>query len=364
MEAGTTHLAVGAATDVKIGQGSRLLIRRGGGGGVRGGAEARPAFWAGGACRVRSPRFTAKARAHSAHEHVPESKYSNRYAIDVTPNNPQTPVRRPRRPNHEAGGYLAISHAQYLLATRHRAQTQAGEQKQNVAELCSQRRRSKGPLYVLSYNHKHGKRTKASRRRVASLSDKVVAFLLRDAVGAGGGGGGGVAARASEMACLSAPIVSPDLQRATNTQPDRERNCNENAPSCVITAAAALRNGLRARRRRSTFDFITSRFGSESPRNRSCSAATRLWTLLSGYKHPSNLAVEASSAVYLARIASRSGCFRADVVVATIEYAKTIPTVEKDFPYCGHYEATIAERRKSLARRGTYALAEPNGAPV
>ncbi|CAH2241284.1 jg3345 [Pararge aegeria aegeria] len=38
--------------------------------------------------------------------------------------------------------------------------------------------RSKGPLSVFSYNHKHRKRTKASR--VASLSDKVVAFLLLD----------------------------------------------------------------------------------------------------------------------------------------------------------------------------------------
>ncbi|CAG4910812.1 unnamed protein product [Colias eurytheme] len=40
------------------------------------------------------------------------------------------------------------------------------------------------------------------------------------------------------------PIVSPDLQRATNTQPDRERNCSENAPSCVINATALLKNGL------------------------------------------------------------------------------------------------------------------------
>lgn len=43
---------------------------------------------------------------------------------------------------------------------------------------------------------------------------------------------------------VARPIVSPDLQRATNTQPDRERNCSENAPSCVITESALLRNGL------------------------------------------------------------------------------------------------------------------------
>lgn len=71
-------------------------------------------------------------------------------------------------------------------------------------------------------------------RRVASLSDKVVAFLLRDALKSPECEGDG------EVTA----IVSPDLQRATNTEPDRERNCSENAPSCVITETARTRNSL------------------------------------------------------------------------------------------------------------------------
>lgn len=64
---------------------------------------------------------------------------------------------------------------------------------------------------------------------VPPLSDKVVAFLFLSDTS------DGRQTRVRKRRWLR-PIVSPDLQRATNTQPDRERNCSENAPSCVITA--------------------------------------------------------------------------------------------------------------------------------
>ncbi|CAK1545341.1 unnamed protein product [Leptosia nina] len=146
-----------------------------------------------------------------------------------------------------------------------------------VAELCSERRFQRAS-FVLRYNHKHRKRTKAGG--VASLSDKVVAFLL-------------LAAPTRENAACerdgrSAPIVSPDLQRATNTEPDRERNCSENAPSCVINANASVKKGplpqASASESRPNSYRGCGANRSRGRRGRLFARCERLWTLSSGYK--------------------------------------------------------------------------------
>lgn len=78
----------------------------------------------------------------------------------------------------------------------------------------------------------------SARRRVPTLSDKLVAFLLQRQTRST------TSDHELEREGDYGAIVSPDLQRATNTQPDRERNCSENAPSCVIIVLLQLRNGL------------------------------------------------------------------------------------------------------------------------
>lgn len=219
-------------------------------------------------------------------------------------------------PRTEAGGYLAISHAQYSASYTAPLSTNTGPENKNKTSqnyvASDGVQRTPCTCSPITINMENAQKPLGVESRRCQI--KLLRFFCETESG-----------RRAWARRRAAPIVSPDLQRATNTQPDRERNCNENAPSCVITAAGALRNGLPATRRRTTFDFIIELFRFEIARNRSRRVAMRLSTLPPGHK-PASYVAWKRGAVYLARIASRSGCFRS--LARTAELVGGLPIID------------------------------------